>query len=342
MINKNDNPTILIVDDTPENITILSAILDEYNIKVANNGAKAIEIASRFKPDIVLLDVMMPGMDGYATLKCLKRDPNTRNIPVIFITAMREASDETRGFDLVAVDYITKPISPPVVKARVKTHLNLYNQNRSLEHLVSERTEELNESRLEIIRRLGLAAEYKDNETGMHVIRISFYCKTIATACGMSNEWVDLIFNASPMHDIGKIGIPDHILRKPGRLNDEERAIMERHAEIGAKIIGNHDSILLETARSVALTHHEKWNGSGYPRGLKGDEIPLPGRIVAIADVFDALTSTRPYKEAWSFEKSIAHIKEESSRHFDPALVDIFMDCRDEILDLAKEHAEPQ
>ena len=342
MINKNNNPTILIVDDTPENITILSAILDEYNIKVANNGAKAIEIASRFKPDIVLLDVMMPGMDGYATLKCLKRDPNTRNIPVIFITAMREASDETRGFDLGAVDYITKPISPPVVKARVKTHLNLYNQNRSLEHLVSERTEELNESRLEIIRRLGLAAEYKDNETGMHVIRISFYCKTIATACGMSNEWVDLIFNASPMHDIGKIGIPDHILRKPGRLNAEERPIMERHAEIGAKIIGNHDSILLETARSVALTHHEKWNGSGYPRGLKGDEIPLTGRIVAIADVFDALTSTRPYKEAWSFEKSIEHIKEESSRHFDPALVDIFMDCRDEILDLAKEHADPQ
>lgn len=342
MTNRTNKPTILIVDDTPENITILSKILSEYNIKAANNGIKAIEIASRFNPDVILLDIMMPEMDGYTAIKHLKRDPNTKNIPVIFITAMSEVSDETRGFELGAVDYITKPISPPVVISRVKTHLKLYDQNRALEHIVSERTRELNDSRLEIIRRLGLAAEYKDNETGMHVIRISFYCKTIATACGMSNEWVDLIFNASPMHDIGKIGIPDHILRKPGRLNAEERAIMERHAEIGAKIIGNHDNILLETARTVALTHHEKWDGSGYPHGLKGEEIPLTGRIVAIADVFDALTSKRPYKEAWSLEKSVAHIKEESGRHFDPALVAVFIERLDEILALAKEHADPQ
>ncbi len=334
-------PTVLIVDDTPDNITVLHSILTDYNVKAATNGIKALDIASRFKPDIILLDVMMPNMDGYTVCKKLKLDVNTRNIPVIFITAMDEVADETLGFELGAVDYITKPVSPPIVKARVRTHLRLYDQNRALEDLVRERTEELNESRLEIIRQLGRAAEYKDNETGLHVIRISHYCRIIASVAGMSDADVDLIFNASPMHDIGKIGIPDHILCKPGSLNAEERKIIEQHPEIGARIIGNHDAPLLNSARTIALTHHEKWDGTGYPKGLKGEEIPLVGRIVAIADVFDALVSVRPYKKAWSFENAVAYIEKEAGTYFDPTLVAIFKEQLGEITALANKFADP-
>lgn len=336
-----EKPTILIVDDVPDNITILTNILAEYNLKAANNGAKALEIASRFRPDIILLDIMMPEMDGYTVCTRLKRDLHTKNIPVIFITAMDEVTDEARGFELGAVDYITKPVSPPVVRARVKTHLNLYDQNKALEHLVVERTQALNQSRLEIIRRLGLAAEYKDNETGMHVIRMSYYCKTMAAAIGMSDQEVELILNASPMHDIGKIGIPDNILSKPGKLDAQERAIMEQHTTIGAKIIGEHHNPLLDMARTVALTHHEKWNGTGYPQRLKGHDIPLAGRIVAVADVFDALVSKRPYKEAWSFERAVSVIKEESGKHFDPELVKVFLANLDEIINLSRLNADP-
>ncbi len=342
MTNGADKPTILIVDDTPDNITILSDILADYKVKAANNGAKALEIASRFRPDLILLDIMMPEMDGYAVCTRLKRDLHTKHIPVIFVTAMDEETDETRGFELGAVDYITKPVSAPVVQARVRTHLKLYDQNRALEDLVNERTKALNQSRLEIIRRLGLAAEYKDNETGMHVIRMSYYCRVIATAIGMSKEVADLILSASPMHDVGKIGIPDNILRKPGRLDARERSIMEQHSEIGARIIGEHDYPLLDMARTVALTHHEKWDGTGYPQGLKGDQIPLAGRIVAVADVFDALVSKRPYKEAWPFEKAVSVIREESGRHFDPGLVTAFVDHLDEIIELSRQNADPE
>jgi putative two-component system response regulator len=336
-----DKPTILIVDDVPDNITVLSNILADYNLKAANNGAKALEIASRFRPDIILLDIMMPDMDGYAVCTRLKRDRHTQNIPVIFITAMDEVTDEARGFELGAVDYIIKPVSPPVVRARVKTHLHLYDQNKALEHLVVERTKALNQSRLEIIRRLGLAAEYKDNETGMHVIRMSYYCKVMAAAIGMSDQDVELILNASPMHDIGKIGIPDNILSKPGKLDALERAVMEQHTTIGAKIIGEHNTPLLDMARTVALTHHEKWDGTGYPHGLKGDDIPLVGRIVAVADVFDALVSNRPYKKAWPFEKAAALIKEESGKHFDPEVVKVFLANLDEIIKLSTLNADP-
>jgi putative two-component system response regulator len=334
-------PTILIVDDVPDNITVLTNILADYNLKAANNGTKALEIASRFKPDIILLDIMMPDMDGYAVCTRLKRNLHTKNIPVIFITAMDEEINEARGFELGAVDYITKPVSPPVVRARVKTHLNLYDQNKALEHLVLERTKALNQSRLEIIRRLGLAAEYKDNETGMHVIRMSYYCKVMAAAIGMSDEEAELILNASPMHDIGKIGIPDNILSKPGKLDAQERAIMEQHTLIGARIIGEHNTPLLDMARTVALTHHEKWDGTGYPRGIKGENIPLVGRIVAVADVFDALVSKRPYKKAWPAEKAVAVIKEESGKHFDPEVVKVFLANLNEIIKLFQLNADP-
>ena len=204
-----------------------------------------------------------------------------------------------------------------------------------------ERTKELNQSRLEIIRRLGLAAEYKDNETGMHVIRMSYYCKIMAKSIGMTSHEADLLLNASPMHDIGKIGIPDSILGKPGKLDARERAIMEQHTKIGARIIGEHQNPLLEMARTVALTHHEKWDGTGYPRRLQGANIPIVGRIVAVADVFDALVSNRPYKKAWPFEKAVALIKEESGKHFGPEEVKHFLANLDEIIELATSNADP-
>lgn len=333
--------TILVVDDVPENILILADILSgKYRVKAANNGKKALQIAFDTVPDIILLDIMMPCMDGYEVCRRLKEDPRTRGIPVIFITAMGEIEDETRGFALGAVDYITKPVSPPIVLARVETHLQLHDQNRALEKKVRQRTAELDNTRLEIIRRLGLAAEYRDNETGMHVIRMSHYSCIIARGMGMHETEINLILNATPMHDVGKIGISDKILLKPGKLDPDERKIMERHAEFGARIIGKHDSPLLQMARLAALTHHEKWNGQGYPQRLKGEEIPLIGRIVAIADVFDALTSKRPYKPAWPLEKAVALIQEESGRHFDPALVPVFMDNLPQILEIMTTHAD--
>ncbi len=334
--------TILVVDDVPDNIDILDTILNgEYNIRAAISGDMALKIAaSDNSPDLILLDIMMPEMNGYEICSHLKSNSRTKNIPVIFVTSKNEVIDEKRGFDLGAVDYITKPVSPPIVKARVKTHLALYDQNRELERKVKERTFELNDTRLEIIRRLGRAAEYKDNETGLHVIRMSKYSQKIALAYGLSEDDAELILNAAPMHDVGKIGIPDRILLKPGRLDDAEWGLMKMHCEFGITIIGEHSSVLLKNAGTAAQSHHEKWNGTGYPRGLKGDTIPLIGRITAIADVFDALTSERPYKKSWEIDKALDLIKKESGKHFDPELVDAFIDVMPDILRIKEKYAE--
>jgi putative two-component system response regulator len=223
----------------------------------------------------------------------------------------------------------------------VKTHLALYNQNLALEDKVRQRTEELQHTRLEIIERLGRAAEFKDNETGLHVIRMSHYSRIMAIEMDFDDDWVDLIFHAAPMHDVGKIGIPEAILCKPGALDDEEWNIMKGHPSIGADIIGEHDDKLLQTAREIALTHHEKWDGSGYPKGLKEGEIPLSGRIIAVADVFDALTTKRPYKEAWPVEKALNLIQESAGQHFDPHIVDVFMKCVPKILEIKDKFSEP-
>ncbi|PWI33222.1 two-component system response regulator [Vibrio albus] len=321
--------TILVVDDTPENIDVLSGILKPlYRIKAALNGKIALKIAKETpKPDLILLDVMMPEIDGYEVCRQLKRNPETSKIPVIFITAKSEIKDEELGFSLGACDYITKPVSPPIVSARVRTHLNLYDQSRHLEKLVQLRTAELNNTRLEIIHRLGRAAEYKDNETGMHVIRMSLYAGLLARKTSSDEDWCELLTTVAPMHDVGKIGVPDQILLKPEKLNNNEWIIMQKHPVFGAEIIGDHASPLLQLAKEVALYHHEKWDGSGYPNGIAGDAIPLSARIVAIADVFDALTSQRPYKDAWSIEKSIEYIQRQSGKHFDPALVPLFLEC---------------
>ncbi|MBF0179894.1 MAG: response regulator [Magnetococcales bacterium] len=346
---------IFVVDDTDTNIDILLATLgDTYEVSVALDGPTALEDIPDARPDLILLDVMMPVMDGYEVCRRLKQDPATREIPVIFVTARQESGDETHGLSLGAVDYIAKPFSPAVVQARVRTHLQLAHARRELartneilEQKVRQRTEELHEknlaleeTRLEIIRRLGRAAEYKDNETGLHVIRMSHYSRLLALAVGLEAREVELIFQAAPMHDIGKIGIPDLILLKPGHLSDEEWQVMRRHPEIGAGIIGEHASPLLEKARLVALTHHEKWDGTGYPRGLVGENIPVEARIVAIADVFDALTTRRPYKEAWPVEKAVALLRENAGFHFDPGLVPVFLNILPRILEVREQWKE--
>lgn len=334
--------TILVVDDTPENIDVLAGVLrGSYKVKAAISGRKALDIASSTpRPDMVLLDIMMPEMDGYEVLSRLKSNPITAQIPVIFVTAMTEHEDEEKGLDLGAVDYITKPISPRIVLARVKTHLALYNQNRELERKVHRRTQELRESRFDVIRHLAKAAEFKDTDTGLHVVRMSHYSRIVARAINASAEWAELIFNAAPMHDVGKIGIPDSILLKPGKLTPQEWDVMKQHTIIGADILGDDPSELIQLAREIALSHHERWDGSGYPYGLAGEDIPLSGRIVAIADVFDALVSNRPYKKAWTIDQAMQLIEKDSGTHFDPRLVQAFRQNIAEVVRLKKELTE--
>lgn len=328
-INTNSQTKILIIDDEAANLQVLKQILSsDYKLFFAKDGYKGIELAKSEKPNIILLDVMMPGMTGHEVCKILRTEPSTSRIPVIFVTAMADEEDEADGFTAGAVDYITKPIGPAIVKARVKTHLSLV------------RNEELRETRLQIIQRLGLAAEYKDNETGLHVIRMSHYSRIIALASGFSPDCAEDLLHASPMHDIGKIGIPDHILQKQGKLTPEEWAVMQKHPAIGAEIIGDHDSRLLQLAKTIAQNHHEKWDGSGYPNSLKGDEIPVEARIVALADVFDALTTKRPYKKAWEISDAIEYIRKESGKHFDPNLIPVFLDVMPKLLEVKERWAE--
>ncbi len=319
--------TILIVDDEPQNISLLNAALtiDNYAIKATNSGKQAIDICLSVPVDLILLDVMMPVMDGFETCRLLKENPLTSAIPVIFVTARGEVNDESVGFTCGAVDYINKPINSSTVRARVRTHVALYNQNRTLEKLVRERTAELNESRFEILHRLGIAGEYRDNETGQHVGRVCRYSRIIAQAIGLPESEAELLYNAAALHDTGKIGIPDSILFKPGKLDDDEWKIMQTHSEIGYNIIGTGENYLLKAAAMIAMTHHERWDGSGYPHGLKGDIIPLHGRIVAIADMFDALTSLRPYKKPWPVDKAVAEVVRCRGGHLDPQIVDAFL-----------------
>ncbi|MBB5391029.1 putative two-component system response regulator [Herbaspirillum sp. SJZ102] len=320
----------MLVDDEPTNLQVLKHTLqDEYRLLFSRDGEKALQLAQTEKVDLILLDVMMPGMTGYDVCKVLKSAPATQSIPVIFITALNQVSDEQMGFDLGAVDYITKPFSPIIVKARVKSQLSLV------------QLDVLRETRLQVVQCLGMAAEYKDNETGMHVIRMSHYAKTLALRAGYGEAEAEELLHAAPMHDVGKIGIPDAILQKPGKLEPEEWFIMQQHARIGADIIGEHASGLLKTARLIALYHHEKWDGSGYPNGLSGNDIPQAARIIAIADVFDALTSARPYKSAWSVDDALDLIRRESGRHFDPELVPLFIECLPEILEIKARWSDP-
>ncbi|MCP3924461.1 MAG: response regulator [Desulfobacterales bacterium] len=320
---------ILVVDDEPLNLQLLRQILeDTYRLVYATDGEKAYNATVKHNPDLILMDIMMPNMDGYEACRKLKANPEISKIPVIFITSMGEIDDEKLGFDIGAVDYIIKPINGSILKRRIQTHLSLV------------RMDELEKTQLIIIQRLGRAAEYKDNETGLHVIRMSYYCRIIAEKIGRSESWCKMIFQASPMHDIGKIGVPDNILLKPGPLNEEEKTIMEKHPKDGYDIIGYHQSRLLQMAAEIALSHHEKWDGTGYPNKLIKDEIPFSGRVVAVADVFDALTSDRPYKDEWSVEKAVGFLNDQSGIHFDPVLIDAFNKGLADILDIKEKWSE--
>jgi len=320
---------ILLVDDDPRNLQLLRQILkDEYALLYAKSGAEAITNAMKYNPDLILLDVMMPEMDGYRVCEILKGDRRCNHIPIIFVTALNDEAEEARGFELGAVDFISKPVRPSVVRHRVRSHLALSDQQRACQRRIEDQQDELRRTRLESLMMLGKAAEYRDNETGLHVQRMARYSELLADAYGWNSSACDLILHAAPMHDIGKIGIPDRILQKPGPLTPDEWVIMRQHTEIGAEIIGQFGggSELFVMARSIALSHHEKWNGSGYPLGLKGEAIPIEGRIVALADVFDALTTRRPYKEAWPLEKAIVLLQDEAGEHFDPTLSELFIE----------------
>ena len=329
MRQQDERPKILIVDDEPTNLHVLRQVLHEdYRLLFARDGEKALQLSRDERPNLILLDVMMPGLTGLETCRRLKAEPATQGIPVIFVTALSDASDESAGFEAGGVDYITKPISPAVVRARVRTHLSLV------------RADELKQTRLQIIQCLGRAAEYRDNETGLHVIRMSHYSRLLALAAGCSEGYAEELFNAAPMHDIGKIGIPDAVLLKPDRLDEAEWTIMRSHVLMGAEILGEHDTPLLQLARSIALFHHEKFDGSGYPHRLAGEAIPIEARIVAIADVFDALTSVRPYKKAWPVDEAVALLQSEKGRHFDPELVDLFVAQLPAVLEIKERYAE--
>ena len=342
---------ILLVDDQTPNVILLEKMLRAAgyaDVTATTDPREVVVLYREHQFDIVLLDLNMPYLDGFAVMEQLKELERDDYAAVLVLTAQPDAATRLRALESGAKDYLTKPFDRLEVLTRIRNMLEvrlLHNQardqNKILEHKVRQRTQELMETRLEIIRRLGRAAEYRDNETGLHIIRMSKFSETLGRAAGMDAEWCEMLLNASPMHDIGKIGIPDHILLKPGKFEPEEWEVMKTHAAIGAEILSGHHSDLMEMARVIAMTHHEKWDGTGYPNGLKGEDIPLVGRIVALADVFDALTSERPYKKAWSVEDALGYLLENRGMHFDPDLVDIFEKVLPEILAVREQYAEP-
>jgi putative two-component system response regulator len=320
---------ILLVDDEPNNLQLLRQILrSSYQLIFAHNGQSALAAVAAHHPDLILLDVMMPDLDGYEVCRRLKADPLTHDIPVIFVTAMGDVDDEAAGFDVGAVDYIHKPISPAIVIRRVQTHLSLVH------------VKELEDSQREAIYMLGAAGHYNDNDTGLHIWRMAAYARTIAEAIGWPEHMAERLELAAPLHDTGKIGIPDGILKAPRKLTAEEWVIMRQHSLIGYEILQCSDSPIFKMAAEIALYHHEKWDGSGYPKGLVGDNIPQSAQIVAIADVFDALTMKRSYKEAWNVEASLEEIKANSGTHFNPALITVFLNILPKILNIKDEWDE--
>ncbi|CAK0761423.1 Cyclic di-GMP phosphodiesterase PA4781 [Gammaproteobacteria bacterium] len=325
-------PTILVVDDTAQNLQMINAQLkDSYRIKVATSGEKALALAaSTDRPDLILLDVVMPGLDGYEVCRRLKANPVTTAIPIIFLTAKTEEDDETRGFEAGAVDYIHKPFSPSIVRARVRTHLSLV------------RATELEKSYNAALHMIAKAAEFNDSDTGLHVWRMASYCHALAKAAGWSTPRAHLLEQAAPMHDVGKIGIPDGILKKPGKLDAAEWAQMRAHPRIGYDILIQSDAPVFRLAAEISLRHHEKWDGSGYPDGLAGEAIPESARIVTFADVFDALSMRRPYKEPWPLQRIVETLRTDRAKHFDPKLVDIFLDILPNILEIKEEWGDQE
>jgi putative two-component system response regulator len=344
-MNKISNCTVLVVDDTEANIDILVETLgSEYEVSVAIDGEGALQIINTNLPDLILLDIMMPGIDGYEVCRRLKSEPETSEIPIVFITSMSEIQNKTKGFELGAVDYITRPFEVMEVKARVKTHLSLMlarkelaNQNIILEEKVKERTKELVKTQDVIIFSMALMAEFRDSITGGHIKRTQNYVKVLAEHLKhhdkfrsfLDNNTIDILYKSAPLHDIGKVAVRDEVLLNPGKLTDDAFEQMKKHTIYGRdtilaaqKKLGN--TSFLRIAREIAYTHHEKWDGTGYPQGIKGNEIPISGRLMAVADVYDAFISKRSYKPAFSHEKALKMILENKGKHFDPDVVDAF------------------
>ena len=354
-----DKFNILVVDDTPDNLIMMSELLkDEYKVKVANNGEKALKISqSQTPPDLILLDIMMPVMDGYEVCRQLKANPQTQHIPIIFLTAKTDATDETKGLEIGAIDYITKPINPAILMARVKTHLDikrmqdfLRNQNSFLEAEIIKRTREITAIQDVTIHAMASLAETRDNETGNHIRRTQNYVRVLAQKLRHHPRFshfldddniIELLYKSAPLHDIGKVGIPDKILLKPGRFEPEEFEVMKQHPALGRSAILNAEYELglevpfLKYAKEIAYAHQEKWDGSGYPLGLAGDNIPISARLMAVADVYDALISRRVYKEGMSHEQAVQLIIEGRGSHFDPDITDAFLALQDDFIAIA-------
>ena len=351
-----DKPVILVVDDQLQNVELLEAQLVPlgYEIIRAANGKDALTIITGNEIDLMLLDIMMPGMDGFEVIRRVRQGTKTRLLPIILVTALRETEDRIKGIEAGCDDFISKPVDKMELFARVRSLLKvkdyndlMLNYRKELESEVTARTEQLKKAleriktaSLDTIYRLSVASEYKDKDTGAHIKRMSRYSVAVARRMGLDENTIETILYSAPMHDLGKIGIPDQILMKPAILDPAEWKIMKMHTVIGAKILQGSDAEFIKSGESIALSHHEKWDGSGYPNGVKGQEIPIAGRIVAIADVFDALTSKRPYKEPFTIEKSLAIVKEGRGTHFDPDVVDAFFDIQEEILNIKKQYNE--
>lgn len=363
LLSLHEKPTLLVVDDTPDNLALMSSLLKNlYRVKVANSGEKALShLEYNDIPDLILLDIMMPGLSGYDVLSRLKANERTRHIPVIFLTAMSSVEDEKKGLELGAVDYITKPISPPIVLARIKTQLQnkiaadfLRDQNEYLENEIIKRTREVSAIQYVTILALTSLAETRDSDTGNHIRRTQHYVKSLATKLKdhprfgyfLSENMIETLFKSAPLHDIGKVGIPDAILLKPGKLTAEEFEIMKNHAILGRDAIEEAEKQLgmqvefLNIAKEIAYTHHEKWDGSGYPCGLKGDEIPISGRLMAVADVYDALISRRVYKEGIPHDKALEIMVQGRGSHFDPDILDAFVSIQDLFINIARMFAD--
>ena len=357
MNNEAISKKILVVDDSKQNIDlVIGALKHAYTIIVATNGSDAISLAQKEKPHLILLDVMMPEMDGYEVCAQLKSDATCRDIPIIFLTALEDDADEEKGLQIGAVDYITKPFNPGLLEQRIKNHLSLKDHADNLETMVLKRTRMLNLTQNVTIEIAGNIAEYRDPETGEHIKRTKNFVKCLAVAMREYNKhletvlndtYIELLVKSAPLHDIGKVGIPDSVLLKPGKLTQGEFEQMKLHTTYGRNIIRSSEESLgtdsfLAIAREIAHTHHEKWDGTGYPRGLKGDEIPLSGRLMALADVYDALISKRVYKPAFSHEKTAMIIKESRGSHFDPDIVDLFLILQDQFQMIAAEYTDPE
>lgn len=356
---------VLVVDDSPENLQVVGELLAPlYRVRVANSGPRALEICARPPcPDLILLDVMMPGMDGYAVLRQLKEQGATRDIPVIFLTAMDSTEDEERGLELGAVDYITKPLRPPIVLARVRTQLELKvardrlkDQNTFLEAEVMRRMAENQLIQDVSIHALAHLAETRDTETGNHLRRTQGYIRILARhlqnhprfAAALSDKAIALLVKSAPLHDIGKVGVPDHVLLKPGKLTPEEWEIMKTHARLGAEAIEQAERDIdksvdfLTQAKEIAHWHHEKWDGSGYPDGLTGEQIPVSARLMALADVFDALISQRAYKPPMSYQEARNIITAGRAKHFDPEVVDAYLTMEAEFIAVAERYKDDE